>query len=45
MKIPALTALAPTQAEPPFLIAQLLLLVVFIVLGFLAARRLTPAAA
>jgi uncharacterized membrane protein SirB2 len=45
MKIPALKALAPTQAEPPFLVAQLLLLVVFIVLGFLAVRRFTPAAA
>ena len=45
MKITALKALAPTQAEPPFLAAQLLLLVVFIVLGFLAVRRFTPAAA
>ena len=45
LKIPALKALAPTQAEPPFLVAQLLLLVVFIVLGFLAVRRFTPAAA
>ena len=45
LKIPALKALAPTQAEPPFLAAQLLLLVVFIVLGFLAVRRFTPAAA
>ena len=45
VKIPALRALAPTQAEPPFLVAQLLLLVVFIVLGFLAVRRFKPALA
>ena len=39
MKIPALKALAPTQAESPFLIAQVLLLVIFIALGVLAAQR------
>ncbi len=32
-KIPALTALAPTQAEPPFAVSQLILLVMFLVLG------------
>jgi hypothetical protein len=42
MKIPAIKALAPTQAEPPFLIAQTILLIVFVVLGFLAVRRFRP---
>ncbi len=39
MKVPALKALAPTQTEPPFQIAQLSTLVVFIALGTLAATR------
>jgi hypothetical protein len=38
-KIPALKALAPTQSEPPFAIAQLTALVLFIVLGTLAVKR------
>jgi hypothetical protein len=38
-RVPALTALAPTQSEPPFAIAQLAVLVVFLTLGVLAARR------
>jgi hypothetical protein len=42
-KLPFLTRLAPTQAEPPFLIAQLAVLVVFGVLGILAAMRFHPA--
>lgn len=37
-KVPALKALAPTQSEPPFKISQLVNLVVFIVLGILAAK-------
>jgi hypothetical protein len=41
-KIAALHALAPTQSEPPFMIAQLVLLAVFIVLGFLAVKRFHP---
>jgi hypothetical protein len=41
-KIGFLTALAPTQTEPPFVIAQLLVLAVFLVLGFLAVRRFHP---
>jgi len=39
MKVPALKALAPTQSEPPFLIAQTIALVVFIVLSILALKR------
>jgi hypothetical protein len=38
-KIPALKAMAPTQSEPPFLIAQVVLMVLFIWLGILAAKR------
>lgn len=41
-KVPALHALAPTQAEPPFAIAQGLVLLVFVVLGFLAVRKFHP---
>jgi len=39
LKVPPLHALAPTGSEPPFGIAQGILLVAAIVLGFLAARR------
>lgn len=39
LKIPPLHMLAPTGSEPPFAIAQGILLVVAIVVGFLAARR------
>jgi hypothetical protein len=39
MKVPALRALAPTQKEPPFLIAQLGVLALFVVLTILAAKR------
>ena len=38
-KVPAIHALAPTQTEPPFKIAQLLLLILSIVLITLAAKR------
>lgn len=38
-KIPALKAMAPTQKEPPFAIAQLALLVVFVVLTVFATKR------
>lgn len=41
-KVPALKALAPTQSEPPFLIAQVVVLAVFIVLGVMALRRFHP---
>jgi hypothetical protein len=39
IKIPALNALAPTQAEAPFVATQGVVLVVFVVLGLLASRR------
>jgi hypothetical protein len=37
-KVPALAALAPTQSEPPFAIAQLVALIAFIALGLLAGK-------
>jgi len=44
LKAPFLNALAPTQAEPPFAIAQGIVLVVFIVLGVVAVRSFHPEA-
>jgi hypothetical protein len=41
-KLPPLQPLAPAQSEPPFQIAQLALLLVFIVLGFLAVWKFHP---
>jgi hypothetical protein len=38
-KVPALHALAPTNSEGPFKIAQLTALILFVVLGFLATRN------
>jgi hypothetical protein len=43
-KVPALAALAPTQTEPPFVIAQSVLLVAFIYLGWRAVRAFHPPA-
>jgi hypothetical protein len=42
LKIPAVNALAPTQSEPPFLIAQAVLLLLFIVLCIVAIRSFHP---
>jgi hypothetical protein len=39
LKVPALKAMAPTQTEPPFLVAQISVLVIFIALTILAAIR------
>lgn len=39
LKMPVLKALAPTQKEPPFLMAQLVVLLVFVGLAILAAKR------
>jgi len=38
-KVPVLHPLAPTQSEPPFIAAQLIVLAAFIVLGIMGARR------
>jgi hypothetical protein len=39
LKVPALRALAPTQSEPPFAVAQAINLLFFIGLGILATRK------
>ena len=39
LKVPSLKELAPTQSEPPFLITQLVVLVLFLALGTLAAKK------
>src|SRR6266851_4629332 len=39
MKVPALKALAPTQSEPPFLGTQVVVMLIFVVTGVLAAKR------
>jgi hypothetical protein len=38
-KVPALRALAPTQKEPPFAIAQISVLAIFVVLTIFAVRK------
>jgi hypothetical protein len=44
LKIPALNALAPQGNEPPFALAQGVVLVLFVIAGYLAVRRFRPAA-
>ena len=39
LKVPVLHAMAPTQTEPPFKLAQLVVLALFVLLGILAAIR------
>jgi hypothetical protein len=43
LKVPALKALAPTQAEPPFALAQGVVLLLFVVLTIAAAIKFRPA--
>jgi hypothetical protein len=45
LKIPALNALAPTQSEAPFAVAQGVALVIFVVLGIAAVRKFHPGTA
>lgn len=42
LKVPFLKPLAPTQSEPPFAIAQLLVLGLFIYFGIVAVRSFRP---
>ncbi len=44
-KVPALKALAPTQTEPPFVIAQLTVLLGFVALTTFATKKFHPAPA
>ncbi len=41
-KVPGLRALAPTQSEPPFVAAQLIVLAAFVVLSLVAGRKFRP---
>jgi hypothetical protein len=41
-KLSVLQPLAPTQSEPPFIVAQSAVLLIFAVLGFVAVRRFHP---
>lgn len=43
MKVPALNAMAPTGSEPPFLVAQVVVMVIFIVLGIATTRKFRAA--
>jgi len=43
LKVPALKALAPTQSEPPFVVAQGVVLLAFIAIGFGAFGSFRPA--
>ena len=45
LKVSFLNRLAPTQSEAPFVIAQLIVLALFIVLGVRAVKRFHPAGA
>ena len=38
-KVPVLHAMAPKGSEPPFLITQAIVMVIFVVLGILAAKK------
>lgn len=40
LKMPVLNALAPTQTELAFILAQTLLLLLFVVIGFIATKRI-----
>jgi len=42
MKVAALNALAPTGSEPPFAIAQLAVLAIFVLIGITAAVKFRP---
>jgi hypothetical protein len=42
-KVPFFHALAPTQTEPPFLVAQGVVLIAFVAFGVAAARKYHPA--
>jgi hypothetical protein len=44
LKVPFLTPLAPTGTEPPFAVAQVVVLALFIWLGFKAVRGFHPGA-
>ena len=42
VKVSALTALAPTQTEPPFAITQAVVLAIFVLIGLISAAKFRP---
>jgi hypothetical protein len=42
VKVSALNALAPTQTEPPFTIAQVVVLAIFVLIALIAAIKFRP---
>jgi hypothetical protein len=42
IKVAALNALAPTQSEPPFVIAQVSVVLIFVLIGIFAAIKFRP---
>ena len=44
-KLPFLSRLAPTQSEPPFFVAQVIVMAVFVLLGIRAVMKFRPATA
>jgi hypothetical protein len=42
VKVSALNALAPTQSEPPFTIAQAVVLAIFILIALIAVMKFRP---
>jgi hypothetical protein len=42
-KVPFLHPLAPNGSEPPFIVAQVLVMAIFVVLGILATKKFHPA--
>jgi hypothetical protein len=42
VKVAALNALAPTQSEPPFVIAQVAVMAIFVLIGIIAAIKFRP---
>ena len=44
-KVPFLSRLAPTQSEPPFFVAQLIVMAIFVLLGLRAVMTFRPATA
>ena len=45
VKVSALTALAPTQSEPPFAITQAVVLAIFILIAVIAVIKFRPGVA
>jgi hypothetical protein len=42
IKVAALKALAPTQSDPPFVITQVVVLLIFVLIGIVATIRFRP---